>query len=863
MNEMALNIISWNCAGGIKNKMDEVKRILFSSNADFLFISEAEVSEKILSFLNIQGYELVLAPMHEKRSRIACYIKSSHMHEFKQRVDLESPREDVIVLESDSLRIIGVYRGFMNPFPNYDQLDMFFSLLSRSCNISKKLLVVGDFNIDPNRDSHTRAGRRLDEWAIDHDLIQMVGTVTRRRVVVRNEVATLQESMIDLSFSNRPNEADTLVFQSDFSDHDFIWTKIKYGVTKKKAIKRVIRDWTHLNETNIMREALEGPVPNSLEMLNEIHLKILDKLAPFRVAKIRSPEQIVNPKVEKIRKKKDRAYKKYKRTGLSLHLFMAKHLENELKKLVKSETRRVFQVKATAPGNKSFWNAVNDLQGYKRFDDLSLTQNGVSITNDLALAEIVGDFFKNKVSKLSDGLPPVLDVPNLPAEDIDFSLDEVTDAIKKAKTKMSSGPDGIPLKLVKYYGLARPELYRELFNGIANNKFPDQWRTARVVAIHKKGDKKDVSNYRPVSNLCSLSKIYERCILKRLNDCATHLLGSSQHGFRSSHSTTTCLVEIKDSLLNSLDNDQVCVMYSLDLSAAFDMLRKDTFVHNMLGEIPNSLLNVISDFLSNRSFYVNVKDANSSLYSLDRGCPQGSVLGPVLFNLYVGRIHSYLPPDARFIAYADDSYVICPGASIADAQSLAESTIAIHVEKLKELGMVVNESKTEVTVFSKVSEPILIDMACGDKIIQSKPIIKALGVIIDHRLRWTEHIKAVVSKVRRLICGFRMIRDKFTEIQAKNLVTAQALSVLYYGSAAWLTPSLLGDRLRRLESIHYRCLRVIVKGYKQRISREWIDAATQRLPPKIWCRFAAASLAIKVRQTKEPKHLYDDFFLNT
>lgn len=102
--------------------------------------------------------------------------------------------------------------------------------------------------------------------------------------------------------------------------------------------------------------------------------------------------------------------------------------------------------------------------------------------------------------------------------------------------------------------------------------------------------------------------------------------------------------------------------------------------------------------------------------------------------------------------------------------------------------------------------------------IPSKPLMKALGVIIDHRLRWTDHIKMVVNKVRRLICGFRMVRDKFTEIQAKNLVTAQALSVLYYGSVAWLTPTLLGDRLRRLESIHYRCLRVIVKDYRQRIN---------------------------------------------
>lgn len=251
------------------------------------------------------------------------------------------------------------------------------------------------------------------------------------------------------------------------------------------------------------------------------------------------------------------------------------------------------------------------------------------------------------------------------------------------------------------------------------------------------------------------------------------------------------------------------------------------------------------------------------MYSLDRGCPQGSVLGPVLFNLYVGRIHSYLPPEARFVAYADDSYVICPGADVNEAKSLAETTIATHVDKLRELGMVVNESKTEVTVFSKTSEPLQTEINCGGKMIPSKPLIKALGVVIDYRLRWNEHIKMVVNKVRRLICGFRMIRDKFTEIQAKNLVTAQALSVLYYGSPAWLTPSFLGDRLRRLESIHYRCLRVIVKDYKQRIPREWIDAATQRLPPKIWCRFAAASLAIKVRQSREPRYLCDNFFQNT
>jgi len=174
-----------------------------------------------------------------------------------------------------------------------------------------------------------------------------------------------------------------------------------------------------------------------------------------------------------------------------------------------------------------------------------------------------------------------------------------------------------------------------------------------------------------------------------------------------------------------------------------------------------------------------------------------------------------------------------------------------------------NEGKTEVTVFSKSTDPTIMDLDCGGKLVPSKPTIKALGIVIDHRLRWSDHIKAVVKKVRGLLCGFRMIRNKFTEEQAKSLVTAQALSVLYYGAPAWLMPALLGDRLRRIESIHYRCLRIIVKDYKQRISREWIDAATQRLPPKQWSRFAASSLAIKVKQNQTPQYLKDEIFKNT
>jgi len=95
-------------------------------------------------------------------------------------------------------------------------------------------LVTGDFNIDPIRDGNIKSGRYLEDWSINHDLIQLVQTKTRKRIVLRNNDAYLQESMIDLAYTNRPSEADSLVFDNDFSDHGMIWTKIRYGTSMKK-----------------------------------------------------------------------------------------------------------------------------------------------------------------------------------------------------------------------------------------------------------------------------------------------------------------------------------------------------------------------------------------------------------------------------------------------------------------------------------------------------------------------------------------------------------------------------------------------------------------------------------------------------
>jgi len=157
---------------------------------------------------------------------------------------------------------------------------------------------------------------------------------------------------------------------------------------------------------------------------------------------------------------------------------------------------------------------------------------------------------------------------------------------------------------VKFYAQKRPAVILSVFNEIVATGFPDAWRLARVTPVPKKGDLKVLSSYRPVSNLSSLSKLFERCILQRLMALPNFydLVGPNQHGFMPCHSTTTCLLELKDNICDSLDSRNQVLAYSLDLSAAFDMLRPDTFHDLLKNKLPEELLGMLLEFLSNRKF---------------------------------------------------------------------------------------------------------------------------------------------------------------------------------------------------------------------------------------------------------------------
>jgi retron-type reverse transcriptase len=169
-------------------------------------------------------------------------------------------------------------------------------------------------------------------------------------------------------------------------------------------------------------------------------------------------------------------------------------------------------------------------------------------------------------------------------------------------------------------------------------KIPEQWKMSRVIPLHKKGPKSKIENYRPISNLCAVSKVFEKLMLQRILETADvdTLFTPQKHGFRKGRSTVTAIMDLQRIITTNMDIDEYVAVASLDLSAAFDVVNVNLLMErlNAMG-MPGDLIQNLSSWLTDRAAYVEVDGECSEYYLVQEGTVQGSVLGPVLFNLFI------------------------------------------------------------------------------------------------------------------------------------------------------------------------------------------------------------------------------------
>lgn len=400
-----------------------------------------------------------------------------------------------------------------------------------------------------------------------------------------------------------------------------------------------------------------------------------------------------------------------------------------------------------------------------------------------------------------------------------------------------------------------------LFNCIAvKQKIPDVWRMAKVIPTHKKGPKNKLENYRPISNLCAISKIYEKQILLYIGDlekrAKIRLCGNSQHGFQKNRSTNSCLLNLQLKIAKAMDDNKYCGVYSLDLTAAFDVLQPK-LVNARLKQrgFPDQLVTLIYDFMENRTQFIQIGAETSYIQDVPAGCVQGSVLGPVIFALCMSPLEEMI--SSEIVSYADDSYNSVVEDSKESMVEKLPEMLRKHVMWLRNSGMIVNDSKTELIIFSKDNNESL-SISVGETVLKSQKSIKALGVVIDNKMKWGNHIESTLKACKKSLNALKIIRNHFTESEFKILCTSLIYSRLYYCCEIWLTPALSQRQYNRIMTLHNNVTRLIIKDFNKEIPSDKLSSLSKRATPKEWSNFVHAKLLYLLLSNHEPSCLLSE-----
>ena len=333
------------------------------------------------------------------------------------------------------------------------------------------------------------------------------------------------------------------------------------------------------------------------------------------------------------------------------------------------------------------------------------------------------------------------------------SSQQCASLIQRLKPKRSTGCDTVSSIILK----AAPEhlclpLSTIINSAISQNQFPSLWKSAIVHPLHKAGPTDICANYRPISILPAASKVMEMYVADLLKAHLQHnnLLYTLQSGFRQGHSTQSLLLRLTDSWYKSLDNGDYVGVVFLDISKAFDTVNHQLLLHKLRTQfrLSPSLCQLLQSYLHQRNQVVLANGSRSDSGDIPSGVPQGSILGPILFSMFINDLPAVVNSSITTALFADDSTFSAPGINVATVESQINSALCAVNFWMRQNCLEVNRLKTKCMLIrsSRRSLPPLNIVFDGSPIDQVRTF-KLLGVTVDDNLRWSHHIDKILKPI--------------------------------------------------------------------------------------------------------------------
>lgn len=784
----------------------ELELFLDSHNIHILCLTEhwRKKHELIFGFTN---YKLASAFCRERAIRGGALIFLHNSMKFKERTDIVSLSVESIIeitcIELEHLVVVCVYSP---PSASYNEVEKVMEdVLCKISNTNKKIAVCGDFNVNLllEKSSETKRMKSLFKC---YNLKNVFLEATR----ITDTTATCIDNIFCNFLVN-----DKRIINKLSSDHR--GQLVSFELTTEKRSRKVTFVPVTNNRLKTFSEnvALKAGNLPSCEKPNDEYQNLLNA-TKYEYDLVFKPKTVDVDKTIKfndwatagLHKCRKKLYELYDERSYNTSEEFRDYVRNYSKtfRLACATAKALFiknKVLASTNVAKTTWNIINKETGKSksRNSDFHLEINGESIDTDKEVANCFEKFFADipiSTTRSLNASPAVAESilkENNMESGVSFKFEKIDETnilkvFKSIKMKNTADLDGFSIKIIKsIIGFIAPNLASVFNKCIDSGEFPDLLKHSKIVPIFKAGSSKDPSNFRPISVLPALSKIFEKIILNQLQThfYLNNLMTNKQFGFTKGRSTTDAGIDLIKHIFEAWEESRDAIGIFCDLSKAFDCVHHDILLGKLRHYgVSGHALSLLESYLSNRIQQVDINGERSSGSAVRMGVPQGSILGPFLFLVYINDLPDVVKNVHKIVLFADDTSLLFKVNRQQSDYDEVNNAIDKIVKWFTANNLLLNEKKTKCVKFSLPNvRQVPTNIYVKNEKLELVPSTVFLGITVDKGLQWGPHISKLANRLSSAAYAVRKIRQ-LTDVDTARLVYFSYFhSLMSYGILLW------------------------------------------------------------------------------